>query len=1453
MPNTAGRAPAMDKRTAAFEDIFGRPKTSTTSSSTVNTETSTQPLHHTNVRWASASLPWQQPQLGPGYPPGTTERRRMQSYPVLYGSPAPDIHRNSSVTYDRASHSHIPFVGTGPSDPNVFPGYALAPRYSENAVYMAAPFPSEKEAAQTAMPTPAIAPLPQQVPISTSVVPSHIAAAVPASVAGNVAPQHLSRTGTKPITRAASPERVYDDWAHDRREDDSLSDRRSMSSVVDYLHHFDESRSMDLTKETRVMGSARCTSPSVSSVALTEDAPSFEDRAPVRKTSRASLRNAISRVSSALTLTGSRESQPHASVLAASPLVHTVPAPPMSSQHRPAAPREMSRETQHDLPRIGQVYPALLSEVAAAFSKVVSTSEHVKDGLTYADTFDGREAVDRLAAICRTNDRNLALLLGRALDAQKFFHDVTYDHRLRDSPYELYQFRDLHAVGAGISPRAGISGGDPVFPTVSNHVKPGKTHPRESESSFNESAFEDTTVYGIEGLTISKDESPFFETETGSPAAAAGSLPDENTNYPVGVFTLLTHCYSPTCARDKLCYSIACPRRLEQQARINNMSQQAIARSTSADTLAEAGAPGELWSEFVSREIYDSVPVRERKRQEVIFEVIATERQYVADMEYLRDYWIRPLSTQNLIPESRRAALVQTIFGNVLEILSINHRLAEMLVRKQRRQPVVECVGDVFLDMVSYFEPYIKYGSNQLFGKVEFEREKSINPFFARFVEDTERMAVSRKLELNGYLTKPTTRLARYPLLFGQVLKYTEESNPDSVLLPQVVRHIQNLLSRVNDATGRSENRFQLGMLNQQLVFRPGEMVDLRLKDDNRELVFRGTLKKRGGAQSESADIYVYLFDHALLLVKNKIVHKAEIHRVYRKPIPLEFLSVTVYEDLPASRLAGTRVRSISTRTTIGNHTPNGVQSGTTPKQDNKTGFPITFSHLGKKGYSITLWAPTIASRCKWFEHVEARQEIQRSRSNIFDVIPICDTLNDTPMNRITCAVPFDFGRRILYGCDDGLYISDSQDHTRLPVKVLHFTGITQVDVMEEHQILLVLAEHSVYTFALDALDPADPVNTLKRGRRVSSHTSFFKVGVCLGRTLVCIVKSGPLSSTIKTLEPIEQTARTKKQPTFRKLLQGGQDMLRVFKEFYIPTESSSIYFLKSKLCIGCTKGFEVVDLETLDTQGLLDPADTSLEFVHRRENLRPMAIYRIDGEFLLCYNEFAFYVNKNGWRTKGSWVVNWEGNPTAFAYHHPYVLAFDPSFIEVRHVESGALHQVITGNNLRYLFSDVPLVTMNQLRHQTARIHAQTVRANNMVLPHGVVQVQPSRNFPVQQGAQPVTVSVSPSPVTQATTLPSVAGTPLVPVVPPQMSTCGSPAATGSPVPSTPNTSSLNLAASSLASMSPYVSYPARLQQPVTVNPVLESLVASRSYIIFVSDASVYSVRLHGQAPPYV
>lgn len=113
--------------------------------------------------------------------------------------------------------------------------------------------------------------------------------------------------------------------------------------------------------------------------------------------------------------------------------------PPVSSIHE--AGRSSPTSVRTTVRKTPVVYPALLSRVAQAFRDRIPITDRVKDGLTYKDAFDGREAVDKIAYIIKTTDRNLALLLGRALDAQKFFHDVTYDHRLRDSSNELYRFR----------------------------------------------------------------------------------------------------------------------------------------------------------------------------------------------------------------------------------------------------------------------------------------------------------------------------------------------------------------------------------------------------------------------------------------------------------------------------------------------------------------------------------------------------------------------------------------------------------------------------------------------------------------------------------------------------------------------------------------------------------------------------------------------------------------------------------------------------------------------------------------------------------------------------------------------------------------------------------------------------------------------------------------------------
>ena len=49
-------------------------------------------------------------------------------------------------------------------------------------------------------------------------------------------------------------------------------------------------------------------------------------------------------------------------------------------------------------------------------------------------------------------------------------------------------------------------------------------------------------------------------------------------------------------------------------------------------------------------------------------------------------------------------------------------------------------------------------------------------------------------------------------------------------------------------------------------------------------------------------------------------------------------------------------------------------------------------------------------------------------------------------------------GRRAIYGTDDGVYLSDLRERNRDPIKVLGLKDVSQLDVLEEYQLLIVLS-----------------------------------------------------------------------------------------------------------------------------------------------------------------------------------------------------------------------------------------------------------------------------------------------------------------------------------------------------------------------------------------------------------
>jgi hypothetical protein len=318
-------------------------------------------------------------------------------------------------------------------------------------------------------------------------------------------------------------------------------------------------------------------------------------------------------------------------------------------------------------------------------------------------------------------------------------------------------------------------------------------------------------------------------------------------------------------------------------------------------------------------------------------------------------------------------------------------------------------------------------------------------------------------------------------------------------------------------------------------------------------------------------------------------------------------------------------------------------------------------------------------------QQIAAQQKKLIETNDIFSLSKF-ETRRFTGNNKINCAVPCYGGKKLLYGTDSGVWVSTVRSISATsnekicsdPTMVISKTYVSQVEVIVEYSKLLVLTDKSLYEYDLSCTDSLDHVKNTKSGKLLMSHISFFKVGVCDDKLLVIGAKTGSQHS-ICILEPTNPFDKSNKNKNKKTEVQ----------EVHFSSDPISISFLKTKLCVGCAKGFEILSAQTGTKESILDEADPSLDFATQRETVTPLAIHRLGRDFLLCYSEFVFLINRNGWRTNHDWGIFWEGNPQNVAIFFPYLLSFDESFIEIRDLHTTNLLRGLVGENIRFLHSN--------------------------------------------------------------------------------------------------------------------------------------------------------------------
>ncbi|KAG9293935.1 hypothetical protein G9A89_019273 [Geosiphon pyriformis] len=921
----------------------------------------------------------------------------------------------------------------------------------------------------------------------------------------------------------------------------------------------------------------------------------------------------------------------------------------------------------------GFVDPSLLSNIALAFQATVKLGTHLKGALEYPESFTGSDAVSTIESLLPPlTNRRIALHMARSLEAQLYFHSVNWSKVtvVRDDDDEVYTFLNTN------------------------------------------------------------------------PASQTAWECDED--FPTGVFPNIAKCYSPRCGFDRRgCYSRTCinyvPSEEESQSETSlkrHSSVLSISRSEISDTQTlVAQTQDGTWIGSVPKEVSDKLDKEERKRQEIIFETIYTEEDYNKDLDLLEELYVEGLRKANppIIPPSRLEQFIQDVFYNVFQIRAHNRLMLELLRERQKEGPVVEKIGDIFLESsLNFGKDYILYNGHFPLADNFIKSEKMRNPQFKSFLEECTRNPKARRLDFRHFAQRPTTRLQRYTLLLEQIIKHTSDENPDKEILETANQTIKELCRESDTKVHEAEKRLRIVELDQKLHKKNGEPCsELRLLDPNRSLIFKGELKKKPEYGLEWLDLHVFLFDNYFVMTKQRKGNDGEIkYQVSKKMIPMELLKVDNSPEQPQKKTFNhipfdpRRGRSnIHSQPEI---PPPLVTDLDTPENllHQKSLFPFTVIHLGKNGGSFQLFADSANTRKLWKDKIiEAQTKFQLSKSHqqVFELFTLNDsTFGSSPVGnpanptgalsppsawkgKVNCSVPFvtpEKRNMVAIGTDEGIWMGFGGE-TKSFRNVLRINNVMQMAVLEEYAIFVVLADKMLLAYSLEVIIPSSTSpqvvgsHSSRQPLRLNANTNvqYFNVGTIKDRTFLVYMKKRGLDSTFKVLEPVVVVNNHERSRGFnlalgsRRLGLGKQEWFKEYKQFYIPSESYSINFLRSKLCVVCTRGFEIVNLDTL--QPVTIPDFNSPQFVHvarRCENSKPLGMFRLaDNEFLLCYDEMFFYVDNYGELSRQK-LIDWEGKPTAVAMHSPYVIGFDPQFIEIRNVQTGELVQIIPGTNMQCL-----------------------------------------------------------------------------------------------------------------------------------------------------------------------
>lgn len=267
-------------------------------------------------------------------------------------------------------------------------------------------------------------------------------------------------------------------------------------------------------------------------------------------------------------------------------------------------------------------------------------------------------------------------------------------------------------------------------------------------------------------------------------------------------------------------------------------------------------------------------------RQEVLYELTTGEAQYAKDLDHMERVFQKPMSELGVITKLETKA----IFSNLPTLAKIHTELSDKF-EKARVDHKVDCVGDILLAWVPKLEAYKEYCANQPYAKHVLDGRRSAHdPKLDNFLQTTQDMALTRRMDLWSFLDVPRRRLQRYPLLIERLVKYTPAEHADHAPLTAALDKFKSIIQDVNNFVAQNSRAKIVEVQNSLEFAHSSHRVDLI--EDNQPLQLEAEAQLKDGK-----DIYMHLFPHLLLLSKDS-KHKSDKRCLITRPLRLEHIMI---------------------------------------------------------------------------------------------------------------------------------------------------------------------------------------------------------------------------------------------------------------------------------------------------------------------------------------------------------------------------------------------------------------------------------------------------------------------------------------------------------------------------------------------------------------------------------